>query len=350
MAEPVMQYGTESGVKSGMETGSGFMGDSGRSSTSTREAVREPAADEAIKQWDESVYRYAEHIQEAVRTYLGFTVSIGFSRTFSEWSEVPMAYKEALEALKYRVKLGNEALIPIEDVLSGASGHSTHSAYPGKLSEELRGAIKVSDREKAAELLDRFMLELVKPPFHLQKYQFSLIRLLGELGGLLQDHDIPLDSINKEAESLVDNLLKLRTAEETAQWLKETVIGPVLSLMEERRASQFRNISQDVMAMIHDAFDTDLTLEACAARIDYHPHYVSKVFRQEAGINFSDYLLQHRLVMAKQWLVETDMKISDIAEKLKYTNSANFIRYFRKIEGITPGQYREKMLAGREQD
>jgi two-component system response regulator YesN len=337
--------GAGSAAQSGADSGREAEDEPGRDQAG--EPVREPGADGALNQWEQSVYRYAEHIQEAVRTYLGFTVSIGFSRTFCEWSEVPKAHREALEALKYRVKLGNEALIPIEDVLSsGAFGHTGHSGYPGKLSEEIRGAIKFADRDKAAELLDRFMLELVKPPFHLQEYQFSLIRFLGELGGLLQDHGIPLDSVNKETESLVDNLLKLRTAEETAQWLKETVIGLILNLLEERRASQFRNISQEVMEMIHEAFDTDLTLEACAARIDYHPHYVSKVFRQETGINFSDYLLQHRLTMAKQWLVETDMKISDIAEKLKYTNSANFIRYFRKTEGITPGQYREKMLTG----
>ncbi|MNW15232.1 Helix-turn-helix domain protein [compost metagenome] len=42
-------------------------------------------------------------------------------------------------------------------------------------------------------------------------------------------------------------------------------------------------------------------------------------------------------------LVETNMKISDISEKLKYTNSTNFIRSFRKVEGETPGQYRERM-------
>ncbi|MNN74722.1 DNA-binding transcriptional regulator AraC [compost metagenome] len=45
--------------------------------------------------------------------------------------------------------------------------------------------------------------------------------------------------------------------------------------------------------------------------------------------------------MAKKWLTETDMTITEMAEKLKYTNPTNFIRYFRKIEGITPGQYRE---------
>ncbi|MNL85040.1 Transcriptional activator NphR [compost metagenome] len=59
-------------------------------------------------------------------------------------------------------------------------------------------------------------------------------------------------------------------------------------------------------------------------------------------MNFADYLAQYRLEVAKRWLKETELTITDIAEKLKYNNPANFIRYFRKMEGMTPGQYRDK--------
>ncbi|MNR68487.1 DNA-binding transcriptional regulator AraC [compost metagenome] len=45
--------------------------------------------------------------------------------------------------------------------------------------------------------------------------------------------------------------------------------------------------------------------------------------------------------MAKKWLEETDMPVKDIAARLRYNNSQNFIRSFRKQEGMTPGQYRE---------
>ena len=50
--------------------------------------------------------------------------------------------------------------------------------------------------------------------------------------------------------------------------------------------------------------------------------------------------------MAKKWLPETDMPIKDISSKLRYNNSQNFIRSFRKQEGITPGQYRDKQKEG----
>lgn len=63
------------------------------------------------------------------------------------------------------------------------------------------------------------------------------------------------------------------------------------------------------------------------------------------GISFSEYVSSYRHHMAKSWLAETDMAVKDIAEKLKYKNSQNFIRSFKKLEGITPGNYRQQKEA-----
>ncbi|MDR6553214.1 helix-turn-helix domain-containing protein [Paenibacillus qinlingensis] len=289
---------------------------------------------------DEDVYQLAEEIQRAVRTYLNISVSVGLSYAFEKWTKVPKAYKEAIDALRYRVKLGHESIISIRDIFADSP---VETSYPVKISDELKQAVNSSDLEQATLLLHQMVRELVVQPFHFHDYQFSLIRFLSELGSLLQDQGISIRTLMKDDESIVESLFKLRTTEEVESWFKEVVVGPVLILLEEKRSHQFRKISEAVIQMIHEEYDTDLTLESCADRIEYHPHYVSKVFRQEAGVNFGDYLLQYRLTIAKQMLMETNMKISDISEKLKYTSSTNFIRSFRKVEGETPGQYRERM-------
>jgi YesN/AraC family two-component response regulator len=94
--------------------------------------------------------------------------------------------------------------------------------------------------------------------------------------------------------------------------------------------------------MIHEEFDKDITLESCAARLNYQPNYIWRVLKKEMNTTFSDYLAKYRLSIAKKWLEETSMPVGEIAEKLRYNNSQNFIRYFKKLEEITPGQYRDK--------
>ncbi|MNF16137.1 HTH-type transcriptional regulator YesS [compost metagenome] len=57
-------------------------------------------------------------------------------------------------------------------------------------------------------------------------------------------------------------------------------------------------------------------------------------------MTFSEYLVNYRMTLAKEWLENTNMKVSDISDKLNYSNTTAFIRSFRKVVGITPGQFR----------
>jgi AraC-like DNA-binding protein len=288
--------------------------------------------------WSGELQSWAESIQWASNKFLGITVSVGFSYPTDDWVNIPAACKQAEESLRYRVRLGNEAIIYSEDVLSPPS---EDASYPFRLEQELMEAIKSDSKAQAEEKFKGYIRDLVKPPFRYQEYQVGLMRIVTGIGGLLLEEGIPLSALVRGEATVFEQMSAIRTTDEMEAWFVETFIGPAMAMLEERRSHKLRSISDAVIGMIHQAFDTDLTLEYCASQINYHPHYVSKVFRHEVGVTFSDYLLRFRLQMAKRWLTETDMTITEIAERLKYTNATNFIRYFRKIEGTTPGKYRE---------
>lgn len=59
-------------------------------------------------------------------------------------------------------------------------------------------------------------------------------------------------------------------------------------------------------------------------------------------MTFSEYLIAYRMEKARELLETTNDKISDIAEKLRYNNSQNFIRVFKKMNSATPGEYRTR--------
>ena len=56
--------------------------------------------------------------------------------------------------------------------------------------------------------------------------------------------------------------------------------------------------------------------------------------------SFSDITDEYKLEEAKRQLLDTDKKIVDIAKELGYSNTQNFIRFFSKYVGMTPGKYR----------
>lgn len=266
-------------------------------------------------------------------------MSIGISRSFSSFTEIRQALHEAMTSLKIRVGLGQESILFIEDV---QPQKSNLFMFPNEGEQALFDAIRGGNLEQSNLALKHFIGELFQPDTQHRDYQLSLLRLLVDLLKFGQELSIPLDRIAEDEASLIQSLFKLRNVQEMEHWFWSIFVHPYIQELEKRRDSQFKHISEAIIDMIKREFDSELTLEECSSRINYHPHYVSRVFRQETGINFGEYVTQYRIDMAKKWLKESDMKIIEIAERLQYNNSANFIRSFRKLVGMTPGQYREE--------
>lgn len=297
------------------------------------------------EEYKNRLFAMAELIQRTVLHYLKLQISIGISRPQKRLIDISISAEQALEALRYRIRYGPESVLFIDDVLPD---DVVSSVFPHRAAKELYDAVKLAERARADELLERCVELIFQEQADWRQYRMALVRLYTMLTELGQSETTPDTKKDTEAElppdqekQLFDKLLDLRSQEEIRYWFSETVISPIMSRMEQQSKSHAKKISDQLTDLIHRSFDTELTLEACARQLNYHPNYLGPLFSKEKGISFSEYLQNYRLQMAKRWLVETDMKIADIAERLNYTNPQNFIRFFRKMENMTPGQYRE---------
>lgn len=285
------------------------------------------------------LYRQAQRIQAAVKSYLSLPISVGVSAALGDLSDAPRGFREAKEALAYGIRLGNESILFYED-MHGQFVDSP-AVFPQPLVGELLAEMKLLDEAKALAALREFMTAVSAKNISHHEFQLCLLRLLTEL--LRMHHELggSLQELELSDKSPVTELLALKSAKEIESWLQTAVIRPMLVSMERRRDFQYAKISDQVLDLIHREYGTGLTLEACGARLNYHPEYVGRVFRKETGVAFGDYLARYRLQIAKRLLLETNMTITEISEHVMYNKPQNFIRYFRKLEGITPGQYRE---------
>ncbi len=291
----------------------------------------------------DNAFYAASRIQEVVSKVLDFSVSIGISRPINGYGEIHRGFLEGIDALKHQIILGYNAIIFIQDI-SGAIGMKT--VYPDELQKELLSAVKTCDVIKTRELLHRFIERIFMVEVSRHEYQFSLIRLLSDLAVLVKETGNSPDILIKGGKSVFEQLFTLKTAGEIEKWMDKFVVGQVIECFKSTVENQHKKILDGTLKIIREEYDTELTLEGCAARMNYHPSYIRRVLKNEAGISFSEYLSRYRMDMAKKWLIETELKISDIADKLQYRNPENFIRCFKKVEGITPGRYRENTNLG----
>lgn len=86
----------------------------------------------------------------------------------------------------------------------------------------------------------------------------------------------------------------------------------------------------------------DLSCEQIAAQVDFHPDYLTRLFKKETGLSVSSYVTKARMVFAAELLTGTKQPVSDIALQLGYSNPAHFSKVFRKIFQRSPIEYRSQ--------
>ncbi|MBD2845555.1 helix-turn-helix domain-containing protein [Paenibacillus sp. IB182496] len=284
-------------------------------------------------------YTLAEEIQSKVKQYLGVKISIGISRFYEELHQASDACRESIDALAYRIRLGHESILFMDEVQPEARDRFK---YPKELERGLFEAVKQQQAELAATCLEQLVAQLLdKNVSHLDS-QFFLGRLHANLIGLVHDEGGSIQDVFSAGGTGIAELQRQNSPEEIQDWFRRKVLQPLMAWLDVRRRSREVSISEAVMTMIREEYDEDLTIELCAARLHFNANYISRVFKKEMGTTFSNVLSRHRMSVAKRWLQETDMKIAEIAGRLRYSHTSNFIRNFKKSEGVTPSQYRDR--------
>ncbi|WP_159885168.1 helix-turn-helix transcriptional regulator [Paenibacillus puerhi] len=286
------------------------------------------------------LHHTAGQIKLKLHELLQLKVSIGISRPFHHYTDAMDAYTEALEALKRRISLGHELILSYEDIekMNPDTVHS--SAFWSHLEDCLINALKTGDSKAAYDYYHQYVSSILERNVLFNDFQMLMVQLISRIYLLLNQQGGSLDGLTG-TKSVVNRFMKLSTAEEIVNWFKTTLLPPTIAFLQSRIDTQYINIAHQMVEMIHEQYDQDISLESCAEQLKYHPVYLSRVFKKEIGVTFIDYLTGHRMNMAKLWLKDSPMKITEIAEKLNYTSSTGFIRTFRKAAGMTPGKYRE---------
>ena len=85
----------------------------------------------------------------------------------------------------------------------------------------------------------------------------------------------------------------------------------------------------------------NITLNDVAAFSGFSKYYFSRIFKQQLGVSFSEYLRYKRVSMAEDLLIHSRQSIQEIAAASGFGSIATFNRVFRDVKNCTPSRYRE---------
>ena len=89
-------------------------------------------------------------------------------------------------------------------------------------------------------------------------------------------------------------------------------------------------------------YGEDITLNSVADHVFLNRDYLSRQFKKEVGVTFSEYLLELRMKEALRLLRGSDLRIGEIAERVGVSNVSHFTSVFKKQYQITPSEARRQ--------
>ncbi len=96
-----------------------------------------------------------------------------------------------------------------------------------------------------------------------------------------------------------------------------------------------------VRAYLEEHYTEKITLEELSGHFFINKYYLTKLFKEAYGITILTYLEQKRITQAKNLLRFTAMTMEEIGEAIGMKDANYFSRRFKKIEGMSPREYRK---------
>lgn len=237
--------------------------------------------------------------------------------------------------MDWNVTLGNGVLITWPQV---TQIQTMICVYPVELENSLKTELCLGRQEKAREVVKKFHEFFSEEKLYSPKdIKECYIRFLWSAISVMKEIDmIDYGSLNQQA--LLDGIMGSRSRRELKEIVSNVLDGTDAETGEE---NQEHLTVKRMKSMIHEFYQTGITLDEIARRLDVTPEYLSGRFHKATGETFSVYMRNYRIQKAKELLLGTQMKLYEIAEAVGYSDGKYFSRVFRECTGCLPAEYRK---------
>lgn len=281
-----------------------------------------------------------EKLRDSVRRLLEITCTIAVGGIVTDILQAPLTWNQAKKALDFRIMTGADAIIQIDDVETLSR---TQFRYPHEQERRLLASLPDADETALREVIGAFFEEAGAGGLARDPMRIIVMQLFAAMAGRFMDLGIDIHRVHEpELMDPYKAIERFETVDAIRNWMTNVAVLSANEL-RERRTSSVKSVVEKAVSFIEARCgDPDLSLNAIADHVYLNPAYLSKLFKQETGENYLEFLTRLRMEKARQLLRETNLRAADIGIRVGYPNAQYFTTLFRKHTGKTPGEYREE--------
>ncbi|MBQ7564634.1 MAG: response regulator [Lachnospiraceae bacterium] len=265
------------------------------------------------------------------KTGVHFRIAIGGNEQLLSLSS---SYTQALQALKF----SRQGVAHAKDLSVGCAYEPD---YPVELEKQLFLSIeqgKVAETGEDAKRYFTWMEQTYPDRFTDIRLKCLEFVLWAERIAYLSGGMVYVFTYRTE---YLPTVMGFETTDEARRWFVEKMTQAA-SNVTNKKEEKVGNVVSEARQYIEKNFAKDISLDDVAGSVDVSPYYFTRMFKEETGETFVEYLTKLRINRAKELIKDPLMTIGEIGQAVGYADPNYFSRIFKKTTGMTPSEFRSR--------
>ncbi len=281
---------------------------------------------------DEQAVEIFEGLLNQLESAHGIMSFVTAAAPAAEYAQLPECYKQASRPQKYRLLEGYGSCITDSYI----KDRRTQDVVIDET--QLRKMILKKDKEGVMRYIEDLFINNLKSEVSVDVlYQMAL-----KMAVLLQDIKVEYKlAQSRNLKDLSEMLEKIYQADDIFG-LKTLFISEIseIILYLHTEDSYYTPVVKQIMEEVQKNYKDDMNLKTLSYKYHMNASYLGQIFQKEVGCSFTQYLNTTKNKIAKDLILNTNMKINDIAKEVGYPDTSYFYRKFKQCYGVSPASLR----------
>lgn len=209
---------------------------------------------------------------------------------------------------------------------------------------ELKSKVRNVERKETFILLEQLLADIIAKHINdIDTIKTRIIELLVIISRAAVDGGAELNKVLQMNVRFYRELLEHKSPGEICLWTKN-MLNTFLDMIEVSKDQKNLQAVQKAAEYIRRNYRRKVTIDDIAQAVFLSPCYLSRIFKQNLDCTLMEYLAQVRVEKAKTMLRNPRFNVMQAAEESGFDDPGYFTRVFKKVEGITPSQYKQNAL------
>lgn len=288
-----------------------------------------------VNDMKECITRFSHYLREEMQIDLYFAVS----STCDSITDVHKLFIESESCMNYSYLYPERYIFAIDEI---HKWEIKTPEYGKNLLNNLCNSLKEQDKKLTLNYIHSLFNDICNEHY---SYNYSM-KLLTKFSTFIESMTdiLRIDKSEIAEGDFITQFNKASNIDELEKWFI-SMINRIFEIVDSRKSEKVSGLVAEVKEYISEnIMNCDLSLNSAADAKCISSTYLSRIFKDETGMNFVDYLMDAKLAAAERMVIESNLKIEDISSLIGYSSPQYFIRKFKVQYGCTPKEYRMMFL------